>query len=68
MPREIAIFNLLLPSLALVLLGCGGVFVLFDLGLARVGLYRHVWHPALFRLSIFIGLFSTMGLLLQPWH
>ncbi len=32
--------------------------------LARRGFYAHVWHPSLFRFSLFVCLFGTMGLLL----
>jgi protein AaeX len=68
MPREIAVFSLLMPGLLLILLGCVVVFVLLDLGLSRLGCYRFVWHPALFRASLFTVLFCIAGLLLRPWH
>jgi protein AaeX len=68
MPREIAIGTLLLPSLLPILLGCVLVFVAVDLLISRLGVYRFVWHPALFRASLFTVLFCIAGLLLRPWH
>jgi protein AaeX len=68
MPREIAIGTLLLPSLLPILLGCVLVFVAMDLLISRLGVYRFVWHPALFRASLFTVLFCIAGLLLRPWH
>lgn len=66
MPREIALFSLLVPSLLLILAGCVMVFIVLDLMLSRMGLYRHVWHPALFRAALFTTLFSAVGMLLRP--
>jgi protein AaeX len=68
MPREIAIGTLLMPSLLPILLGCVLVFVALDLLISRLGVYRFVWHPALFRASLFTVLFCIAGLLLRPWH
>jgi protein AaeX len=68
MPREIAVFSLLVPGLLFILLGCAPVFVCLDLLLSRLGCYRFVWHPALFRASLFTVLFCIAGLLLRPWH
>jgi protein AaeX len=68
MPREIAIFSLLIPSLLLVFLACVLAFIALDLLVSRLGVYRFVWHPALFRASLFTVLFCVAGLLLRPWH
>lgn len=35
-----------------------------DSVLARLGFYAHVWHPSLFRFSLFVCLFGAMGLAL----
>ncbi|MEO8780201.1 MAG: DUF1656 domain-containing protein [Rhodanobacter sp.] len=66
MPRDMAVFSLLVPSLLSIFLGCVAVFIALDLLLSRVGLYRHVWHPALFRASLFTTLFAAIGMLLHP--
>jgi len=64
MPREIALFSVLMPSLLPVFVACVVLFGLLDRLLARTGLYRQVWHPALFRAALLACLFSGIGLLL----
>ncbi|MEN5221606.1 DUF1656 domain-containing protein [Stenotrophomonas sp. TWI602] len=64
MPREIGFLGMLVPGLLPILLACAVLFVGLDLTLSRTGLYRHVWHPSLFRASLFLALFSAAGLTL----
>ncbi len=64
MPLEIAFYGVLLPGLLPVLVGCLLLMVWLDLLIGRLGLYRRVWHPSLFRLALFVCLFSAAGLLL----
>ncbi|NOV23960.1 DUF1656 domain-containing protein [Cupriavidus necator] len=64
MPREIALFSVLVPTLLPVFLACMVLYELIDGLFARVGLYRRVWHPALFRAALFVCIFSGTGLLL----
>jgi hypothetical protein len=64
MPHEIAIYGVLVPGLLPVFLGCLLLMVLLDMLVGRLGLYRHVWHPSLFRLALFVCLFGVAGLLL----
>ncbi len=66
MPGEIAVFSLLVPSLLPIFMGCFAVFIGLDLLLSRRGLYRHVWHPALFRAALITTLFGAVGMLLRP--
>jgi protein AaeX len=54
--REFTLFAFLVPGLLLVLVACVPVFIGIDLVLARTGLYERVWHPALFRASLFVAL------------
>ncbi|RQT55202.1 DUF1656 domain-containing protein [Burkholderia cepacia] len=61
---EVSFVSLLVPGLLPVFIGCGVAFWIVDRTIARAGLYRHVWHPALFRVSVFVCLFSGTGLLL----
>jgi protein AaeX len=68
MPREIAVFSLLIPGLLPILLGCVVIFAVLDRLLTRWGCYRFVWHPALFRASLFTALFCIAGMLLRPWR
>ena len=63
-PREIALFSVLMPALLPVFLASGVLYWMLDRLLARAGLYRRVWHPALFRAALFASLFSAAGLLL----
>ncbi|CAM2159715.1 MULTISPECIES: DUF1656 domain-containing protein [Paraburkholderia] len=65
MPREIEWFSLLVPGLLPILAGCVLLFVIVDLACARIGVYRHVWHPGLFRVALFAALFSGVALLLR---
>ena len=57
MPREIAIYGLLMPTLLPILIAVGALYWMLDATLARFGVYQHVWHPPLFRLSFFVCLF-----------
>lgn len=66
MPREIALYGVLMPGLLPVFIGCLLLMVLLDLLLGRLGFYRYVWHPSLFRLALFVCLFGSAGLLLFP--
>ncbi|OOG59424.1 DUF1656 domain-containing protein [Rhodanobacter sp. C03] len=64
MPHEIAIYGVLVPGLLPVFLLCLLLMVLLDMLVGRLGLYRQVWHPSLFRLALFVCLFGVAGLLL----
>lgn len=64
MPHEISFRGVLVPGLLAVFIGCLLLMVLLDLLVGRLGLYRHVWHPSLFRLALFVCLFGAAGLLL----
>lgn len=64
MPREVSIYGVLMPGVLAVFIGCLLLMVLLDLLVGRLGLYRHVWHPSLFRLALFVSLFGAAGLLL----
>ena len=64
MPREFAIGGMLLPGLLVLFVGLLVLMALLD-GLAgRLGWYRHVWHPPLFRAAVFVLLLGCFGLLL----
>jgi len=63
MPREFALLDALVPSLFLVFLLSVVLQTLLDRVIGRCGIYRYVWHPPLFRLSLFFCIFGTCGLL-----
>jgi protein AaeX len=62
MPREVDVLGVYFPSLLIAFLGVVPVFLLLDGVLARLGCYRWVWHIDVFRLSLFLALFCSVGL------
>ncbi|QBR03712.1 DUF1656 domain-containing protein [Paraburkholderia pallida] len=65
MPLEVDIFGFFAPVLLPVLVVCVIAFVILDLILARLRIYRFAWHPGLFRVALFIALFSGVSLIVQ---
>jgi len=64
MPRELDLMGVYFPSLLVALLILLPVYWVLDGVLAKVGLYRWVWHADLFRLSLFVVMFGTAGIYL----
>lgn len=66
LPAEISIAGVYVPGLLLLaaLLLC--VAWALDALAGRAGLYRYAWHPPLFRLAVYVGVFAACGLLLLP--
>jgi hypothetical protein len=64
MPREIEFYGVLMPGLLPVFLLSLLAMVGLDLVIGRLGLYRRLWHPSLFRFALFVCLFGAAGLLL----
>lgn len=62
MPREIALHGVYLPTVTLLFLIALGVTWGLDRVLAWIGLYRFTWHPALFRICLFVCLYGGMAL------
>ncbi|MBO9535787.1 DUF1656 domain-containing protein [Herbaspirillum sp.] len=62
MPREISFFDAYIPTLLLLAVAAGALAFAADRLLVRIGLYNMVWHPALFRVSMFVCFASLMGL------
>ena len=62
MPREIAVFGILMPSLLAVFLLSAAIHVSVDWLCGRFGVYRHVWHRSLFRLCLLICIFGAVAL------
>ena len=63
MPREIAIFDALVPTLLFAFLLSAFMSWLIDAIFIRYGLYQRVWYRALFRLAIFVCIFACFGLI-----
>jgi hypothetical protein len=62
MPREVALFDVLVPTLLLILAASALIYILIDRSLRNVDLDEYVWHSALFRFAFFVVLFSGLGL------
>jgi hypothetical protein len=62
MPVEIELLGFFAPVLLLVLAASAALFVVIDLLLARLDVYRFAWHPGLFRVALFIALFCGASL------
>lgn len=62
MPREIPLFDALVPTLLLILIASSVIYFLLDRLIAEWDLERLAWHPALFRFALFVCLFCSLGL------
>jgi len=63
MSREFTLLDALVPSLFLAFLLSVVLQTVLDRIIGRYGVYRYVWHPPLFRLSVFFCIFGVCGLL-----
>lgn len=66
MPRELAIFGVLIPTLLPLFFAAMALQAAADWVLGRLGVYRLVWHPALVRLCLFVCIFGALVLPLYP--
>jgi len=57
---EVSLYGIYVPPLLLLALLALVVSRLFNWVLARTGLYRHIWHPALFDFSLFVIVLSAL--------
>jgi len=62
MPREIALLDALVPSIFLAFLASVVLQTVLDRIMGWCGVYQHVWHPPLFRVSFFVCIFGVCGL------
>ena len=60
MKYEIDLFGVLVPSFLLWTVVAYLLARIVSKLIARGGLYRHVWHPALFDFAIFVCLISSL--------
>jgi hypothetical protein len=61
--RDIPIFDVYVPAIIVIFLAGAVITWGVDLALEWTGLYRHVWHPDLFRASILVSICGLLGLL-----
>ncbi|PLZ00350.1 DUF1656 domain-containing protein [Burkholderia sp. WAC0059] len=62
MPRDVALFDAYVPAIVLLFVLGAALTWALDFVLARVGLYRLVWHPSLFRVSLLVCVCCLLGL------
>ncbi|WP_107876988.1 DUF1656 domain-containing protein [Pseudoduganella sp. UC29_71] len=62
MPRELAVFGILIPTLLPIFLASLLLQGALDWALGHAGLYRRMWHPALVRLCLLVCIFSALTL------
>jgi protein AaeX len=63
---EVDILGAFVPGIAVWLSGSLLIFIILDVLLTRVGVYRLFWHPALARVSLFVCWFCAGGLASAP--
>ena len=62
MPRELAVFGILIPTLLPLFLASLLLQGALDWLLGHAGLYRRMWHAALVRLCLLVSIFSALTL------
>ena len=61
MKYDLDLFGVIVPSLLLWSVLAYALARVVSKVLARAGLYRHVWHPALFDFALFICLVTSLA-------
>jgi hypothetical protein len=64
---EVSLYGLYVPPLLLLAVLALVVSRVLNLFLARLGLYRFVWHPALFDFSLFILVLGSLSFFASNW-
>jgi hypothetical protein len=64
---EVSLYGLYVPPLLLLALLALGIARLLARVLARLGVYRLVWHPALFDLALFVIVLGSLALFTSDW-
>lgn len=62
MPRDVAFLDAYIPAIVLLFILGAAITWVLDSALARTGLYRIVWHPSLFRVSLLVVVCCAIGL------
>ena len=62
MHREFDFTGVLVPGVLALLVVSVALWSVLDQVLVRYAVYRRVWHPSLFRLSLFLILFCVLAL------
>jgi protein AaeX len=65
---EINFLGIYVAPIALIMTAAWSLFVVFRRTTDRFNLLRHVWHPALFELSVYIIFIYCVTLLITGWR
>ena len=60
MKYELDLFGVIVPSLLLWSVGAYVLARVVSKFITRAGLYRHVWHPALFDFSVYVCIVTSL--------
>ena len=60
---DVVVWGVELPFLLVIFIVSGLMHLIVDAFFARKGIYSQVWHPGLFRVAIFMCIFSVSGLI-----
>ena len=58
MPLDITLLGIQMPTLLPIFVATAVLQILVDRIMSDAGVYRHVWHPGLFRTAVFVILFT----------
>jgi hypothetical protein len=64
---EVSLYGLYVPTLLLLTLAALVVSRVLNGLLARLGVYRFVWHPALFDLALFVIVLGGLSFFASNW-
>lgn len=63
LPRELAFQGVYFPTLTLLAAVAAVICWTLDRLFAAMGIYNFSWHPALFRVSLYVCLFGSLSLM-----
>ena len=66
-PRNVAILEAYVPTILLLFIAGAMITWVVDRVLSLTGLYRVVWHPALFVFSVYMIVLSSLVLAVGRW-
>jgi hypothetical protein len=66
--NEINLFGLYVAPIAVILAVAWVVYVVIRRAGDRFGLWRQVWHPALFELALYVMIVSSIVLVMARWR
>lgn len=67
MRYELDLFGVIVPSLLLWSIVAYALTRMISKAVARAGLYRLVWHPALFDFALYVGLVASLVFLTKEY-